>query len=53
MAVEDLKIMYLGSLRPFSDGDLSMNNLMVVINQVSKVPEQLLSESNGLRWWSL
>lgn len=49
MGVEDLKIMYLGSLRPFSDGGLSMKNLMVVINQVSEVPEQLLSESNGLR----
>ena len=49
MGVEDLKIRYLSSLRPFSDGDLSVNNLMVAINQVSEVPEQLLSESNGLR----
>lgn len=49
MGVEDLKIMYLSSLRPFSDGDLGMNNLMAVINQVSEVPEQLLSESNELR----
>ena len=44
------------SLRPFFDGDLSVNNFMVLIDHESEVLEQPLDESNGVRrrsllWW--